>query len=242
MLRRSPCSSVPTVELTTASLMAPPLWFGRTARGAAFRAARTLGRRRWRWQVALPACILPASTAMEAWQRGLRPLIRDARLPEAGREGPTVHIGVSGGRFAAMAPHLAAEAGEVVEAGGRLVSQASSKRTSTSTRPASSRARFATSPPRARKPEGGGGQFAGCTGEVSRNSGLASATEVTTSYRGSVRRPVATSLARSSEQVRCWQDTHVAGKSSPRRSPGGYTGPVNARAATAGAGGAHRGK
>ena len=73
MLRRSPCSSVPTVELMTASLMAPPLWFGRTASGAAFRAARTLGRRRWRWQVALPACILPASTAMEALQRGLRP-------------------------------------------------------------------------------------------------------------------------------------------------------------------------
>ena len=47
-------------------------------------------------------------------------LIRDARLPEAGREGPTVDIGVSGGRFAAIAPHLAAEAGEVVEAGGRL--------------------------------------------------------------------------------------------------------------------------
>ncbi len=49
-------------------------------------------------------------------------LIRDARLPAAGRGGPTVDIGVSGGRFAAVAPRLAEEAGEVVEAGGRLVS------------------------------------------------------------------------------------------------------------------------
>ena len=49
-------------------------------------------------------------------------LIRDARLPEAGRDGPTVDIGVSGGRFAAVAPRLDGEAGEVVEAGGRLVS------------------------------------------------------------------------------------------------------------------------
>lgn len=49
-------------------------------------------------------------------------LIRDARLPEAGRDGPTVDIGVSGGRFAAVAPRLEGDAGEVVEAGGRLVS------------------------------------------------------------------------------------------------------------------------
>jgi cytosine deaminase len=49
-------------------------------------------------------------------------LIRDARLPEAGRGGPTVDIGVSGGRFAAVAPRLAEGAAEVVEAGGRLVS------------------------------------------------------------------------------------------------------------------------
>lgn len=49
-------------------------------------------------------------------------LVRDARLPDAGRGGATVDIGVSGGRFAAIAPRLAEAAGEVVEAGGRLVS------------------------------------------------------------------------------------------------------------------------
>ena len=49
-------------------------------------------------------------------------LIRDARLPEAGRGGPTVDIGIANGRFAAVAPRLVEEAGEVVEAGGRLVS------------------------------------------------------------------------------------------------------------------------
>lgn len=46
-------------------------------------------------------------------------LFRNARLPEGGEP---VEIGVSGGRFAAMGPNLAAEAAEVIDCGGRLVS------------------------------------------------------------------------------------------------------------------------
>lgn len=49
-------------------------------------------------------------------------LVRGARLPDAGRDGATVDIGIVGGRFAAIAPRLTEEAGEMVEAGGRLVS------------------------------------------------------------------------------------------------------------------------
>ena len=48
-------------------------------------------------------------------------LIRDARLPEAGRDGPTVDIGAAGGRFPAVAPRLAQEAAEAVETGGRCI-------------------------------------------------------------------------------------------------------------------------
>jgi cytosine/creatinine deaminase len=46
-------------------------------------------------------------------------LLRNARLPEGGE---TVDIGVSAGRIAAIGPGLGAEAGEVVECSGRLVS------------------------------------------------------------------------------------------------------------------------
>ncbi|MBV1798479.1 amidohydrolase family protein [Siccirubricoccus sp. G192] len=46
-------------------------------------------------------------------------LLRNARLPEGGE---AVDIGVSAGRIAAIGPGLGAEAGEVVECGGRLVS------------------------------------------------------------------------------------------------------------------------
>jgi len=46
-------------------------------------------------------------------------LFRNARLPEGG---DPVEIGVTGGRFAAVAARLDAEAGEVVDCGGRLVS------------------------------------------------------------------------------------------------------------------------
>lgn len=49
-------------------------------------------------------------------------LVRGARLPGTGRDGPTVDIGVAAGRFAAVAPCLDADAGEAVEAGGRLLS------------------------------------------------------------------------------------------------------------------------
>lgn len=46
-------------------------------------------------------------------------LFRNARLPEGGEP---VEIGVSGGRFAAIGPKLGAEAAEVIDCGGRLVS------------------------------------------------------------------------------------------------------------------------
>lgn len=46
-------------------------------------------------------------------------LFRDARLPEGG---PAVEIGVTAGRIAAIGPDLGAEAGEVIDCGGRLVS------------------------------------------------------------------------------------------------------------------------
>jgi cytosine deaminase len=46
-------------------------------------------------------------------------LFRNARLPEGG---DPVEIGVTAGRFAAIGPALGAEAGEVVDCGGRLVS------------------------------------------------------------------------------------------------------------------------
>lgn len=46
-------------------------------------------------------------------------LFRNARLPEGGEP---VEIGVAGGRFAAIGPSLGAEAGEVIDCGGRLVS------------------------------------------------------------------------------------------------------------------------
>lgn len=46
-------------------------------------------------------------------------LFRNARLPEGGE---LVEIGVKDGRFAAIGPSLGAEAGEVIDCGGRLVS------------------------------------------------------------------------------------------------------------------------
>lgn len=46
-------------------------------------------------------------------------LFRNARLPEGGEP---VEIGVAGGRFAAIGRSLGAEAGEVIDCGGRLVS------------------------------------------------------------------------------------------------------------------------
>lgn len=46
-------------------------------------------------------------------------LFRNARLPEGGEP---VEIGVKDGRFAAIGPSLGAEAGEVIDCGGRLVS------------------------------------------------------------------------------------------------------------------------
>lgn len=46
-------------------------------------------------------------------------LFRNARLPEGG---DPVEIGVAGGRFAAIGPSLGAEAGEVIDCAGRLVS------------------------------------------------------------------------------------------------------------------------
>lgn len=49
-------------------------------------------------------------------------LLRHARLPDAEPGDPAVDIGISGGRIAAIGPALAAEAGEVVDCGGRLVS------------------------------------------------------------------------------------------------------------------------
>ncbi|HYZ32786.1 MAG TPA: amidohydrolase family protein [Crenalkalicoccus sp.] len=49
-------------------------------------------------------------------------LFRGARLPDARPEDPPVQLGVSGGRIAAIGPDLAAEAAEVVECGGRLLS------------------------------------------------------------------------------------------------------------------------
>jgi cytosine deaminase len=49
-------------------------------------------------------------------------LLRHARLPDAKPGDPAVDIGISGGRIAAIGPALAAEAGEVVDCGSRLVS------------------------------------------------------------------------------------------------------------------------
>lgn len=48
-------------------------------------------------------------------------LLRNARLPGTAKDAPATDIGVVGGRIAAVAPGLAGAAGEVVDAGGRLV-------------------------------------------------------------------------------------------------------------------------
>jgi cytosine/creatinine deaminase len=49
-------------------------------------------------------------------------LVHNARLPEAASADPPVEIGVKDGRFAAIGRALGAEAAEVLDAGGRLVS------------------------------------------------------------------------------------------------------------------------
>jgi len=49
-------------------------------------------------------------------------LLTNARLPEAAPADPTVDIGIAAGRIAAIGPALGAEAAELVDCGGRLVS------------------------------------------------------------------------------------------------------------------------